>query len=173
MDNTPSTTAELLRRIQDGWDAFQAYLSTLTPKQLTQPTDAAGWRVQDHVMHLVIWEDGIVAVLNGQSRQARMGVDDATWKSDWHADDFFTINDGIFQRNKSKSVDEVLAAFKDVHQRMMKAVGALSESDLMRPYNSFVQESKNANPIWGVIASDTYEHYAEHRPWIEAIVAGK
>ena len=73
MDNTPVTTREMLRRLQNGWDNFQAYLKTLTPDQLTQHKDAGGWRIQDHVMHLAVWEDGMEALLSGQSRQARMG----------------------------------------------------------------------------------------------------
>jgi hypothetical protein len=172
MDNTPVTTAEMLRRMQNGWDEFQAYIKTLTPQQLTGPTDAAGWTAKDHLIHLAIWEGGVEALMSGQSRQAFMGVDDATWKSDWHADDFFSINDGIYKRNKAKSLDEVLTTLRDVHQRMVKTVGGLSDADLLRPYNSFDPASQSTTPIWRLIVGDTFGHYAEHRPWIEAIVAG-
>lgn len=171
MDNTPVTTAEMLRRMQDGWDAFQVYLKTLTPEQLMQPTDVAGWAAKDHIIHLAVWEDGIEALLSGQSRQARMDVDDATWKADWHADNFFAINDGIYKRNKDKSLNEVLATFKVVHERLVNTVSKLSDADLMRP--SFDPVSPSTHKIVELIAGNTFGHYEEHRPWIKAIVSGQ
>ena len=59
--------AELLARIQSGWDQFSAFLTTLTPEQLTRPTDAAGWTVSDHLSHIAFWEGSIPAWLRGQS----------------------------------------------------------------------------------------------------------
>lgn len=168
-DNTPVTTAEMLRRIQAGWDDLQAYLSTLTPQQLTQSTDAAGWTIKDHVRHLAVWEDGIEALISGQSRRERMGVDMETWDSDWDADDFFHINDVIYRQHKNKSLDAVFAEYKSIHERFIKTVGSLSDADLMRPYKSFDSTSSNQTPIFQLIVGDSFGHYAEHRPWIEAI----
>jgi hypothetical protein len=172
MDDTMVTKQEMLRRIQDGWDELQRYLKTLTPEQLTQPKDAAGWTVKDHIMHLAVWEGGIVAVLKGESRQAHMGVDDATWKMDWRADDFFRINDVIFQQHKNKSLDAALSALQTAHEGMMAAVGGLSDADLTRPYNYFDASSTSERPVWDYIAGDSYDHYGTHRPWIAAIAAG-
>ena len=62
-DNPDVSTAELLSRTKLGWDSLQAYIKSLTPEQLTVPTDPAGWTVKDHLIHLAVWEDGIVAVL--------------------------------------------------------------------------------------------------------------
>lgn len=168
-DNTPVTTAEMLRRIQVGWDDLQAYLSTLTPEQLTQPSDAAGWTIKDHYRHLAVWEDGIEALISEQSRRERMGVDVETWDSDWHADDFFHINDVIFHQHKDKSLDTVLAEYQTIHQRFIKTVGSLSDADLMRPYKSFDASSGNETPIFQLIVGDSFGHYAEHRPWMQAI----
>lgn len=52
---------ELLIRIEQGWNEFQAYIQTLSAAQLAGPTDAAGWTAKDHIMHLAVWEDGIDA----------------------------------------------------------------------------------------------------------------
>jgi hypothetical protein len=173
MDNTPVTTAELLRRLQHGWDEFQGYLKTLTPEQLTQHKDAGGWAIKDHVMHLAVWEDGIEALLSGQSRQARMGISDATWKLDWHADNYFHMNDEIFQQHKNESLAEVMAAFDQVHARLVKTVGAMSDADLMRPYHVYDPQSKSETPVFASIVGNSFGHYEEHRPWIEAIADGK
>jgi hypothetical protein len=168
---TPTTTAELLRRIQAGWDDFHAYLKTLDEADFTLNADAAGWTAKDHIIHLSVWEDGIDALLSGESRRERMGVDSETWASDWHADGFFRINDVIYQQHKDKSLQEVMDRFKRVHEALVKQISALSDQDLRRPYRSFVSESKNETPIVDVIISDTYGHYSQHREWIEQIIA--
>src|SRR5262249_27962136 len=72
---------ELLEKIDKGWNDFNAYLMTLTPPEVTIPTDPAGWRALDHVIHLADWENGVLAMLNKQDRAAAMGVDKATWAS--------------------------------------------------------------------------------------------
>ena len=77
MSDFQVTTTELVSRMQKGWDDFQAYLKTLTLEQVTQPTDAAGWTVKDHIIHLATWEDGVYALLEKQPRHEQMGLDKA------------------------------------------------------------------------------------------------
>src|SRR5438876_657542 len=74
-----STTKELLKRMQDGWNNFQAYLKTLSDDQMTKPVDDVGWTVKDHLVHLAACEDGIAALMSGNSGWERMNVDQATW----------------------------------------------------------------------------------------------
>lgn len=162
----------LLGKMQKGWDEFQAYLQSLTPEQLTGPTDAEGWTAKDHIAHLAVWEDGIAALLARQSRHERMGLDEATWKSD----DFDTQNAAIRQQHKDKSLDEVMHMFVDAHQRLVEAVQSLTDADLKRPYAYY--QGKPASDdnldnavIWSVVGN-SYGHYEEHRPWIDAIVRG-
>src|SRR5262245_46281468 len=79
-DQEAITIANLLHRIENGWNDLQSYLATLSAEQLMTPTDAAGWTAKDHVIHLAIWEDGISALLEGQTQREGMQVDVATWK---------------------------------------------------------------------------------------------
>ncbi|MBC7872040.1 MAG: hypothetical protein H7Y09_14435, partial [Chitinophagaceae bacterium] len=48
----------------------------------------------------------------------------------------------------------------------------LSDADLMRPYNYYQPESAQAAPIIDRIAGNTFGHYEEHIPWMQAIVEG-
>ena len=45
-------------------------------------------------------------------------------------------------------------------------------SELQRPYSHFYPGAGNDNPIWHWIAGNAFGHYAEHRPWLEAIANG-
>jgi hypothetical protein len=159
---------ELLRRMGKGWDDFQAYLKTLTPEQLTHPTDAAGWTAKDHVIHLAMWEKGIDALLRKQSRIEAMGVDQATWD----AHDYDRTNAVIQQQHKNMPLDSVMKTFADVHASIVAQIKTLSTANLLRPYADYEAGADDERPVFGWIVGNTYEHYNEHRPWIAAI-AGK
>ena len=166
-DDINVTKAELLSRIQQGWNDFQAYLATLTPEQKTGPTDAAGWSVKDHVMHLAVWEKGIVALLNHEDRREAMGLDEAAWESH----DYDIMNGVIRDREAGRTLDEVMQVFRDVHGQLVARIGAMSDAEINRPYSDYADDPGNDNPVVGYIVGNTFEHYAEHQPWIEAIVA--
>lgn len=165
-DTTPFSKDELLARIQQGWIRFNLYLSTLSEEQLATPTDAAGWTAKDHIIHLAVWEEGICALLEHQSRWEAMGIDQETWRS--HNDD--RINAVIQQHYRDMPPDEVLQMFHNVHQRLMGKVHAMSNEELQHPYSYYQLSSKSDEPVLNSIAGDTFEHYAQHQPWIAAIV---
>ncbi len=165
-ENSTPNKAELLTRIEAGWNELNARIQALTEAQLTGPTDAAGWTGKDHLMHLAVWEGGIVALLNGQSRREAMGVDEAAWESK----EYDRINAIIQQRHKDLPLAEVLKTFRQVHQRMIDTLENLTEEDLQRPYSSFQPIFNGDGPIINRIIGNTFHHYAEHLPYIDAIV---
>jgi uncharacterized protein (TIGR03083 family) len=164
-DQDAITIADLLGRIENGWNDFQAFLGALSEDQLTKPTDAAGWTVKDHLIHLAVWEDGIYTLLDGQSQRAGMEVDEATWKQGVDV-----INAVIQRRYHDLPLDVVVQTFRQKHQRLVSKVRSMTDDDLLRPYRHYDTASDREQPVVGWIAGDTYEHYAEHRPWIAAIV---
>ena len=166
-DSTAFSKDQLLQRIQDGWNDFTAYLNTLSEVQMTQPKDAAGWTAKDHVMHLAVWEDGINAVLERQSRRERMGLDEAVWQR-W---DFDEINEVIRRQHQDLPLAEVRQKFRDAHERLVAKVESMSEEDLQRSYADYQADARRTDPVFNAIAGNTFGHYAEHKPWIAAIVA--
>lgn len=167
-DTTEVTTAEMLRRMDNGWNDLQAYIKTLSEAQLTGPTDAAGWTVKDHVMHLAVWEDGIYALLERTSRREQMGIDAETWERH----DYDQINAIIQRRYADKSWAQVSKALQDVHERLVARIGSMSDADLLRSYRHYAPDSAEERPVWGWIVGNTFGHYAEHLPWMDAIVKG-
>ena len=163
------TMQEMVSRMEDGWNKLQAYLKTLSDEQLTKPLDDVGWSVKDHLTHIAAWANGITAVLKGQDRLEAMNVDQAAWSACDQDED--KENALIQSRNKNKSAAEVRDMVQGAHRRLVEAVQRMSDADLMRPYRSFDSKSTSDKPIWPVIVGNSYGHYEEHRPWIEAIVA--
>lgn len=167
-DETPFSKTELLTRIKQGWDEFNTYINSLTEQQLTIPTDAAGWTAKDHIIHLAVWEGGVLALLRGENRRGYMGVDEESWNSR----DFDRMNEVIRQHHQDKTLPEVLNTFRDVHRQMMEKLDSMAEADFTRPYRHYDPASPREEPVVNWIVGDTYEHYAQHQPWIAAI-AGK
>ncbi len=169
-DEQRLTKAEVLHNMDDGWQSFEAYLKTLSDEQMTVPKDAVGWTVKDHLTHLTVWAQGVTALLRRSgSRRETMGLDEETWNSR----DFDRMNAVIQQQHGAQPLAEVLAQLAQAHHRLRAAVAELSDEDLYKPYSYFHADPNRTGdtPILEWILGDSYEHYAEHRPWIEAIVA--
>src|SRR3972149_1489720 len=152
---------QLLKRMNDGFRDFMAYVNTLSEADFITNTDAAGWTAKDHVMHLAVWEGGMWALLNHQSRREYMGIDQAAWEGH----DYDEMNAIIQQQHRDKPLGEVLQTFRDAHRRMVVKIESLADEDLQRPYDHYQPGAGRDAPVIGWIIGNTYEHYARHRPW--------
>jgi hypothetical protein len=160
------TVDQLLTRIEIAWNDLNSFLSHLSAEQLTTPTDAGGWTVKDHIIHLAVWEDGIRALLQKQSRREAMGISEDLW-GNGSADDYNAV---IQPRYKDMPLDEVITVSGDIHQRLVDTLRSMSNEDLQRPYNHYAPDSDRDAPVLNWIAGNTFGHYEEHLPWIRAIV---
>ena len=59
--------------------------------------------------------------------------------------------------------DKVLAGFQNSFQKTLKAVQALTEQDLIDPQRF---EWREGDPLWHMVAANTWWHYKEHRETI-------
>ena len=169
-DETQMTKAELLANIEQGWNNFQAYLASLSYEQVTTPTDPAGWTAKDHIAHVAIWEDSLNALLEKKSRREHMGIDDlAAWKDgDWDA-----INAIIQQRYHDLPLRDLATLFFGIHKKLVGKINALSDADLQRSYQEFQPDSDWDAPIIHWMIIDTYEHYDEHKDYIDIIARSR
>ena len=166
---TVMTKTELLERIERERLDLAETINRLSQAECLQP-DAHGWSIKDHLAHLAAWEMGIVALLRRQPRWTTMGLDEATLA----AGDEDDLNDRLHQLYHDRSLAEVMAYFEDVHHQMVAVLATLSDEDLHKPYAHYDpgEAGSSANqPVLGWIIGNTYEHYAEHKTWIEAIKA--
>ncbi len=154
-----------LQQLAARWNELDSYMASLTEQQLTQPTDAAGWTVKDHVAHLMQWEKSALELLDGKLKRETLAIDPETWKQ---GDD--AINAVMQQRYKSMSATEVLATYRQNHQRLMNKLNAMAEADLLLPYHHYQSDATDERPLLEWLHWDTIYHYRDHLPWIKAIV---
>jgi hypothetical protein len=156
---------ELLERMEHGFEAISRYLNSLTEKQLTQPTDAAGWTAKDHIIHMAVWEDSILALISGAAQWEHINVPREIWKQGEDA-----INAVLQQTYKDMPLEDVRLHYRESHQRVVAKLQTMSDEDLYRPYNHYQPKSQQERPIILWIQGNTYQHYEAHQPWIAAIV---
>jgi uncharacterized protein (TIGR03083 family) len=175
MEQTPGTEGPseprdrdaLLARIRRSRAALEATLQPLSAAQMTTPAPHDGWSVKDHLAHLTAWEQGIVALLQHRPRWAAMGLEEGA------IGDEDEINAMLHQAAKERPLAEVLAAFHDSYSQMLVTLDGLTDADLFRTYSHYQPEEPgedDGRPIIGWIIGNTYEHYDEHRGWIEALI---
>ena len=161
----PPTVDEVIDSIESEWDALQKALSTLDAAQMTTP-GAEGWSVKDELAHLAAWARGLATLVRKQPRYPPMGLPAGAAP---HTAGIESMNQMIYERNRSRPLEEVLAELRAAHEDAVAAISELSDEDLLRPYDDYQPQDHRPDgdtPILWRIAGNTYGHYAEHRETI-------
>lgn len=165
MNDNSLTRENLLHQLESSWNELQTYLASLTEEQLIHPTDAAGWTVKDHAIHLAVWEKATIAMLEGKSKRETMDISPEIWEQD---DD--PINAVIQQRYHNMPIDEVMQTLQQTHEHLLKKLDTMTQKDLLLPYHHYQPASADQRPIIEYLSWDTTHHYRDHLPWMKAIV---
>src|SRR5688572_14770325 len=98
----PTTVADAVERTKAARAELEAIISSLPEEQLTKP-GPEGWSIKDHLAHLETWSRSLHDLLDGKPRFPRFGLSSP---EEMHTAGFDTINDGLFQKNKDRSLDD-------------------------------------------------------------------
>ena len=160
--------SDVLGRIETSWGALQAVISDLTPTHMEELRDAGGWSIKDQLAHVTAWEASLLALLEGRSRLAAIGLRE----DEFDLDDFEAINAALQQRAAVHPAAAVLAESRATHERLVARLTALGAEGLARPYAEF-QTGAGADrdrPVRDWVDGNTYEHYDEHVATIGALL---
>lgn len=162
----PATIDELAARMEQSRAAFYGAIDGLSAERLAAPLTERDWSVADHMAHIAVWMEGILAALDGTSRWAAMGADGPPGD-----DGFDGLNERLRAPHAAKSPAEVRAWLDATHERMLARLRSSTIEELRRPYSHYQPaEARDdaGSPFLNWIAGDTYSHYDEHRGWITA-----
>ena len=142
------------------WEALETVLARMSKDQLVEPGVTGDWSGKDIVAHLAACNAQMVQWLE-ESLRGEVPDRPAPGQP-WPELD--SINEQIYTESRDKTLAEVLATFHDSHRRAQQAVENLSEEELLDPHRF---EWLKGSPMWRLVASNTWEHYQEHREAIE------
>jgi len=97
-------------------------------------------------MHLALWEQALLASVDGRPRHQALGIDASTDDSE----DYDGINARIFAATRHRPLKEVLDVLRSTHA----TTRANPEPALLKDAPGYI------------------EHYDQHRGWIETLVSG-
>lgn len=154
--NNPVGRAELLARLDQSYQCVMTLISPLSATQLETPGVVGDWSIKDLLAHFIAHEQFALAELahaqRGEAYDPGPGGSDA-------------INARAVAEQGGASAASVLRDWQASYQRVVSAVCALSDAEF-DPEGPLAQTL--GDTIDGALANNSYEHYAEHLPAIEA-----
>ncbi len=154
---------EFLDHLQVSRAFWEDQLARVPPHQMTTPGVVGKWSVKDLVAHITWSEREMVGVL---AARALVGSELWSLTNDER-------NEIVYQQNRDRPLDEVLAEAKAVYARLLALVSGMSAAELNDP-GQFADMPADWLP-WRVIAGNTYIHYREHaqnlQAWLDAQAA--
>ena len=168
-----TTKQELIAHTTAAWNTLVAYVDSLTADQWTEPRDAAGWSVKDHVSHVTHWDRAVIEALRNQvPMRETLGISETAWS----AGSFDPMNEEIRHLADTEGVDRVKADRDATWTDLVALMGELSEELLGQPgaeAGLAVGTGPLVEPVLQVLADYWGAHYAEHLQDIQAIVASE
>ena len=150
---------ELLRRLDAEHGRLQAVIASLTAEEMQQAGVVGDWSLKDLIGHLIPHQQFALQELEHALRGEPFAV--ASNSAD-------TTNERAVIEGRQQSLTQVLAAWNQSYGEVISAVESLPDA-AFDPAGPVVRAL--GDTIDGALANNTYAHYAEHLPEIEAWIA--
>jgi hypothetical protein len=168
--NVEMSKATLIDNMTGERARWQALLDRVPEDRMTVPAINSGWSIKDTIGHVTYYEGWL---LNWLEAAARGQVTVGTLRDLLDVD---ARNAIIFRENRDRSLEDVRQESRHVFERLLLLVKLLPEQDLLDPhrFERYITPFwETGRPLWQCIAADSYEHYREHMPaiqaWLESI----
>jgi hypothetical protein len=160
----PGSKNELMSAIQREWKLLMDVVAKLeAANKLTAP-DEGGWSPKDNLAHLAEWMNALMGHhLDRRPAHEVFRVSEDVTKG-W---DMEVINPVLYERNKERSVQDVLDELNQVYEGLLKKLDSMTFEDLLKPRHANDPEKR---PLLLWVLGDTTEHFAEHRETIEKML---
>lgn len=150
---------ELIAALTQTRERFLEVLKTLPDEAMVEPGVVGEWSVKDVLAHISRWEAELVKLL----WQARQGVRPTTQLNS--SEPYDEVNARWQQEDQSRPLERILQDFHGVRSQTIRRLEAFTDQELNDPQRFSWLGGK---PLWSWVASDSFEHEAEH---LEQIIA--
>jgi len=160
----PGNKSELMSVIQREWNLLMDVVEKIEQAGKMTTPDAGGWSPKDNLAHIAEWMNSLMGYhMDKRPAEEVMGLTREQTK-DW---DMEVINPVLFERNKDRSTEDVMAWLKSVYADLVTKLDATPFEDLLALRHTDDPEKR---PLLLWVVGDTSDHFAEHRVTIEKIL---
>jgi len=160
----PGNKAELMSAIRREWKLLMDVVDRLDEQKMTTP-DEGGWSPKDNLAHLAEWMNSLTGYhMDKRPAEEVMGLTRQQTEG-W---DMEVINPVLFDRNKNRSLEEVMEHLKQTYEQLLAKLEGMSFEELLKP--RYPDEDPEKLPLLLWVLGDTTEHFAEHRQVIERML---
>ena len=157
----PSTKQEILDLIDTERNNLNKAISGLSEAQMLAPGLDGERTVKDVLAHIAAWELLMVQWL----KESYAGLTPQRPAPGEPWDDLDQLNENMYLEYKDRPLAEILAMSEAASTQADQAVHAMTEKDL---FDGSRFAWRNGDPMWHMVAANTWWHYKEHREQIEA-----
>jgi hypothetical protein len=143
--------------LDDGRAAWHALLSRVPPERWSEPGAAGQWSLKDLVAHIAWGEEEIVHLLRTHDFTMGSGL----WLLDAHE-----RNRMVYVQRRRWPLDLVIGYEAETYANLRSLAVTLDDHDL-NDASRFTGLPLQWRP-WQFIASNTFGHYDDHAPGVEA-----
>ena len=159
----PGSKDELMSAIRREWKLLMKVVEKLDEQKMTS-LDEGGWSPKDNLAHLSEWMNSLMGYhIDKRPTEEVMRLTPEQTK-DW---DMEVINPVLYERNKDRSIKDVMDELKQTYEKLLAKLNAMSFEDLLAPRHPNDPEKR---PLLMWVLGDTSEHFAEHREVIERML---
>ena len=159
----PGSKAELISAIRREWKQLMDVVQKLDEQKMTTP-DEGGWSPKDNLAHLSEWMNSMMGYhIDKRPPHEVMRMTEEQTR-DW---DMEVINPVLFERNKDRSIEDVLDELKQTYEKVLAKLEGMSFEELMAPRHADDPEKR---PLLMWVIGDTSGHFAEHREVIQRML---
>jgi len=169
-----STKETCLAEMRGSFAEVMAIVDTIPRTRLTEPGVTDAWSVRDVLAHESGYERWVAAAIFGDlegrtpTQQEYYGRDDAPTEADDESDD--TTNAWVVAHARTLSVDDVLTEFRWAHERLVEAVEACDEADLVDASRLPFTKGKT---LLEILPGQCWGHHRQHLPQIRQFAREK
>jgi hypothetical protein len=152
---------ELLNKIRAARDLIDTAISRFSTEQMLEPGTLSGWSAKDVLAHLGWWEMRAADIYGSLSRGSnpRMVIAE---------DEVDRVNNRVIEEYRAQPLSEVLAFENQAYRYLLTIAETAPEADL---FNAYRFPWTSGQPFVDWIMRNTYEHYEEHLPILEHLLA--
>lgn len=160
----PENKNELMSAIRREWKLLMETVEKLTQANKLTTPDEGGWSPKDNLAHLSEWMNTMMGYhMDRRPRHEVLRVSEEITK-DW---DMEVINPVLYERNKDRSIEEVLDELQRTYEILVTKLEATPFEDLMKPRHADDPEKR---PLLMWVLGDTTDHFAEHRATMQKML---